>query len=63
VLKNNLGKSISKITLPLVFNEPVSFLQRCCEDLEYAHILDTAAKLPDSAVCMLSFSSPEISLA
>jgi len=53
VLKNNLGKSLSRITLPLVFNEPLSFLQRCVEDLEYSHILDTAAKFPDSAVSPL----------
>lgn len=50
VLKNNLGKSLSKIALPLVFNEPLSFLQRCAEDLEYSDILDAAAKLTDSAV-------------
>jgi len=48
VLKNNLGKSLSRITLPIVFNEPLSVLQRCSEDLEYSHLLDTAAKLPDS---------------
>ncbi|XP_004349793.2 hypothetical protein CAOG_01273 [Capsaspora owczarzaki ATCC 30864] len=46
-LKQCMGKDLSKITMPVLFNEPVSFLQRLCEDLEYASLLDTAAQHPD----------------
>jgi len=31
VLKNNIGKDLSKIALPCAFNEPISMLQRFCE--------------------------------
>lgn len=31
------------MTIPVVFNEPLSFLQRLAEDVEYSHLLDKAA--------------------
>jgi hypothetical protein len=34
-----IGKELSKITMPIVFNEPLSFLQRMVEYMEYAHLL------------------------
>eukprot|EP01137_Pigoraptor_chileana_P015374 Opistho-2@71204 len=46
-LKQFIGKDLSKITMPVLFNEPLSFLQRLCEDLEYSYILDEAAKADD----------------
>jgi hypothetical protein len=30
--------------MPVCFNEPLSFTQRLAEDLEYAQLLDAAAK-------------------
>ena len=42
VLKNNIGKDLSKIPLPVFFNEPLSMLQRLCEDMEYSTLLDIA---------------------
>jgi hypothetical protein len=33
---------LSKITMPVVFNEPLSFLQRISEYLEYAKLLEQA---------------------
>lgn len=43
VIKNSIGKDLSKITLPVFFNEPLSMLQRMGEDMEYAELLDKAA--------------------
>ncbi|ENN76797.1 hypothetical protein YQE_06638, partial [Dendroctonus ponderosae] len=47
VLKNCIGKELSKITMPVVFNEPLSFLQRMAEYMEYAHLLRIAAQQED----------------
>jgi len=35
--------------MPVNFNEPISFTQRLCEDLEYSHVLDRAAVTEDRA--------------
>lgn len=43
-----IGKDMTKMTLPVSFNEPTSLLQRVAEDLEYTDLLDMAADLPDS---------------
>jgi len=43
VLKNCVGKDLSKITMPIQFNEPISFLQRMSEHMEYASLLKLAA--------------------
>ncbi|XP_060537147.1 oxysterol-binding protein-related protein 2 [Cylas formicarius] len=47
ILKNCIGKELSKITMPVVFNEPLSFLQRMAEYMEYAHLLKIAAQQED----------------
>jgi len=47
VLKNCIGKELSKITMPVIFNEPLSFLQRMVEYMEYAHLLRRAAEETD----------------
>ncbi|XP_055631567.1 oxysterol-binding protein-related protein 2 isoform X2 [Toxorhynchites rutilus septentrionalis] len=47
VLKNCIGKELSKITMPVVFNEPLSFLQRMTEYMEYAKLLRVASEQPD----------------
>jgi len=44
ILKNSIGKDLSKITLPVYFNEPTSMLQRMAEDAEYIEILDKAVR-------------------
>ncbi|RAH83972.1 hypothetical protein BO86DRAFT_387427 [Aspergillus japonicus CBS 114.51] len=48
ILKSMIGKDMTKMTLPVSFNEPTSLLQRVAEDLEYADLLDIAADRPDS---------------
>ncbi|XP_056646124.1 oxysterol-binding protein-related protein 1 [Diorhabda sublineata] len=52
VLKNCIGKELSKITMPVVFNEPLSFLQRMAEYMEYAHLLRLASEQDDPVLRM-----------
>lgn len=47
IMKNCIGKDLSKIPMPVNFSEPLSMLQRLTEDYEYADILDRAAKCTD----------------
>jgi len=47
ILKQCIGKELSKITMPVVFNEPLSFLQRLVEYMEYAKLLEKAANCDD----------------
>lgn len=47
ILKSMIGKDMTKMTLPVSFNEPTSLLQRCAEDMEYADLLDIAAQRTD----------------
>jgi len=48
LIKNSIGKELSRIPMPVNFNEPLSMLQRLTEDLEYSSILDLAATMTDS---------------
>ena len=43
-----VGKDMTKMTLPVSFNEPTSLLYRCGEDMEYADLLDLAADRTES---------------
>ncbi|ORY80039.1 Oxysterol-binding protein-domain-containing protein [Protomyces lactucae-debilis] len=47
ILKSMIGKDMTKMTLPVSFNEATSLLQRVAEDMEYTDILDKAAKTSD----------------
>ncbi|KAL4218205.1 Oxysterol-binding protein-related protein 1 [Mactra antiquata] len=49
ILKQCIGKELSKITMPVVFNEPLTFLQRITEYLEYSTLLETASLQDDPA--------------
>ena len=42
MIKGNVGKDLTRVCLPVYFNEPISSLQKCCEDLEYSYLLDRA---------------------
>uniref|UniRef100_A0A8C4JWC2 Oxysterol-binding protein n=1 Tax=Dromaius novaehollandiae TaxID=8790 RepID=A0A8C4JWC2_DRONO len=48
IMKNCIGKELSKIPMPVNFNEPLSMLQRLTEDLEYHELLDKAVKCESS---------------
>ncbi len=57
-----IGKDMTKMTLPVSFNEPTSLLYRCGEDMEYADLLDLAAERSDSIerlIYVAAFASSE----
>ncbi|KAJ5935699.1 hypothetical protein N7466_005246 [Penicillium verhagenii] len=57
ILKSMIGKDMTKMTLPVSFNEPTSLLQRVAEDLEYTDLLDIAADRTDSMERLLYVAS------
>ena len=52
ILKDNIGKDISKISMPVVFSEPLSALQKTAFCIEYAELMETAAKQTDPILRM-----------
>jgi len=53
VIKEFVGKDLSKIAVPVYFNEPLSFLQKFSEDMEYCYLLDKADSAANSLERML----------
>ncbi|TBU64886.1 Oxysterol-binding protein-domain-containing protein [Dichomitus squalens] len=47
VLKKNVGKDLSKVALPVTFNEPLTMLQKIAEELEYHDLLSQAVQATD----------------
>uniref|UniRef100_UPI00358E2770 oxysterol-binding protein-related protein 2-like isoform X2 n=1 Tax=Myxine glutinosa TaxID=7769 RepID=UPI00358E2770 len=47
-LRKCIGMELSKITMPVIFNEPLSFLQRLCEYMEHTSLINKATTSPDS---------------
>ncbi|XP_069770258.1 oxysterol-binding protein-related protein 3 isoform X3 [Narcine bancroftii] len=47
ILRNNIGKDLSKVSMPVQLNEPLNTLQRLCEELEYSELLDQASQTDD----------------
>lgn len=47
ILRNNIGKDLSKVAMPVELNEPLNTLQHMCEELEYSELLDKAAETDD----------------
>ena len=47
VVKDSVGKELSKIAVPVYFNEPISFLQRFTEDLTYSEVIINACELEE----------------
>lgn len=48
VIKDSIGLELSRIAVPVYFNEPLSFLQRFSEDLSYNSIILNACAAEDS---------------
>ncbi|CAF3312155.1 unnamed protein product [Rotaria socialis] len=42
VIKQAIGKDLTRFSIPVIWNEPLSFLQRVAECLEYSMLLDQA---------------------
>ncbi|KAK7940031.1 hypothetical protein WMY93_003357 [Mugilogobius chulae] len=47
ILYNNIGKDLSRVSMPVALNEPLCLLQRVSEELEYSELLDTANHTDD----------------
>uniref|UniRef100_A0A3B3R4Q9 Oxysterol-binding protein n=1 Tax=Paramormyrops kingsleyae TaxID=1676925 RepID=A0A3B3R4Q9_9TELE len=47
ILYNNIGKDLSRVSMPAALNEPLCLLQRLCEELEYSELLDIANNTED----------------
>uniref|UniRef100_A0A7N6BAH1 Oxysterol-binding protein n=1 Tax=Anabas testudineus TaxID=64144 RepID=A0A7N6BAH1_ANATE len=47
ILYNNIGKDLSRVSMPVALNEPLSLLQRLSEELEYTDLLDIANHIDD----------------
>ncbi|CAF1035603.1 unnamed protein product [Didymodactylos carnosus] len=43
VIKSCVGKDLTKFSIPVIWNEPLSFIQRLAEQFEYSDLLDQAA--------------------
>ncbi|KAK3139674.1 hypothetical protein QOZ80_5AG0387610 [Eleusine coracana subsp. coracana] len=64
IIKENIGKDLSGVCLPVYFNEPLSSLQKCFEDLEYSYLVDQAlqwGKQGDSLMRMLHVAAFAVS--
>ncbi|XP_063156834.1 oxysterol-binding protein-related protein 7 isoform X3 [Candoia aspera] len=59
ILRNNIGKDLSKVSMPVQLNEPLNMLQRLCEELEYSALLDAASRSLDPCerlLCIAAFA-------
>ncbi|KAF6165198.1 hypothetical protein GIB67_007183 [Kingdonia uniflora] len=64
IIKDNIGKDLNKVCLPVYFNEPLSSLQKCFEELEYSVLLDRAyewGKRGNSLMRMLNVAAFAVS--
>ncbi|XP_062868500.1 oxysterol-binding protein-related protein 1 isoform X2 [Trichomycterus rosablanca] len=48
ILRKCIGMELSKITMPVIFNEPLSFLQRLTEYMEHTYLIQRANDSSDS---------------
>lgn len=58
ILRNNIGKDLSKVSMPVQLNEPLNTLQRLCEELEYSSLLDRASRTADPCERMVRRPRP-----
>jgi len=42
IIKDSIGKDITKMSVPVYFNDPTNILQKCAASMEYNNILDAA---------------------
>ncbi|XP_010919505.1 oxysterol-binding protein-related protein 2A isoform X1 [Elaeis guineensis] len=64
MIKDNVGKDLTRVCLPVYFNEPLSTLQKCFEDLEYSYLLDRAyeyGKMGNSLMRILNVAAFAVS--
>ncbi|XP_007559444.1 oxysterol-binding protein-related protein 1 isoform X1 [Poecilia formosa] len=59
ILKKCIGMELSKIAMPVIFNEPLSFLQRITEYMEHTYLIHQANAATDSVErmkCVAAFA-------
>ncbi|KAL7387496.1 hypothetical protein ABVT39_024256 [Epinephelus coioides] len=59
ILKKCIGMELSKIAMPVIFNEPLSFLQRLTEYMEHTYLIQQANATTDSVErmkCVAAFA-------
>uniref|UniRef100_A0A8C2WP43 Oxysterol-binding protein n=1 Tax=Cyclopterus lumpus TaxID=8103 RepID=A0A8C2WP43_CYCLU len=59
ILKKCIGMELSKIAMPVIFNEPLSFLQRLTEYMEHTYLIHQANAATDSVErmkCVAAFA-------
>uniref|UniRef100_A0A2K6URL0 Oxysterol-binding protein n=1 Tax=Saimiri boliviensis boliviensis TaxID=39432 RepID=A0A2K6URL0_SAIBB len=61
ILRNNIGKDLSKVSMPVQLNEPLNTLQRLCEELEYSSLLDQASRIADPCERMVYIAAFAVS--
>jgi hypothetical protein len=61
VLKDLIGKDLSKISMPVYFNEPLSMLQKMAETFEYTELLDKAASQENSLMRLAYIAAFKVS--
>lgn len=49
ILKDAVGKDLSRFCVPVYFNEPVSMVQKVAEIMEYQNLLNEANRTEDPA--------------
>lgn len=47
IIKDSIGKDLTKMSVPVYFNDPASILQKCATSMEYVDILEDAIKCHD----------------
>lgn len=47
ILKHSIGRDLTRISIPIFFNEPLSFLQRLAEYMDYSELLKKADQCED----------------
>lgn len=55
LLKNAIGKDLSRMPIPVNYSEPVSMLQRLCEEMEYSELLDLAYAAQDDPLKRIQY--------
>lgn len=48
MIRDNIGQDLTRVTLPIILNEPVTMLQKCSESMVNFKVLEDAAKASDS---------------
>jgi hypothetical protein len=55
IIKECIGKDLTRICLPVFFNEPLSALQKMVEEVEYSYLLDKSASCPKGSMQRLAW--------